>query len=46
VTAFGTTMFGPWRRVHFAGEHLAETGVGLEAAMESSEREARAILRR
>lgn len=44
VTAFGAAMFAPWGRVHFAGEHLAETGVGLEAAMESSEREARAIL--
>ncbi len=44
VTAFGAAMFSPWGRVHFAGEHLAEIGVGLEAAMESSEREARAIL--
>ena len=46
VTAFGASMFAPWGRVHFAGEHLAETGVGLEAAMESSEREARAILQK
>lgn len=46
VTAFGAAMFEPWGRVHFSGEHLAETGVGLEAAMESGEREARAILQK
>jgi monoamine oxidase len=43
--AVGAAMFQPWGRVHFAGEHLAEVGVGLEAAMESSENEAQAILR-
>ncbi len=44
--AFGRTMFAPAGRVHFAGEHLGRYQVGLEAAMESGEREALAILTR
>lgn len=46
VGRFAAPMFETWGRVHFAGEHLARTEVGLEAAMESSEREAAAILAR
>jgi monoamine oxidase len=41
---FTAALFQPWGRVHFAGEHLAKYQVGLEAAMESGEREAQAIL--
>ncbi len=44
--AFGRTMFAPAGRVHFAGEHLGRYQVGLEAATESGEREALAILTR
>jgi monoamine oxidase len=46
VSRFAESMFQPWGRVHFAGEHLAEQMVGVEAAFESGEREAKAILSR
>ncbi len=46
VTRFAPTLFDRFGRIHFAGEHLARTEVGVEAAMESGEREARAILAR
>jgi monoamine oxidase len=46
VSRFAEALFKPWGRVHFAGEHLAETMVGVEAAFESGEREAKAILAR
>ena len=34
------------RRLHFAGEHLAQIGSGMEAALESGERAARTVLAR
>ncbi len=34
------------QRLHFAGEHLAQTSSGIEGALESGERAARAILAR
>ena len=46
VMRFAPTLFDRFGRIHFAGEHLARTEVGVEAAMESGEREARAILAR
>lgn len=46
VTRFAPTLYDHWDRVHFAGEHLGVADVGLEAAMESGEREAKAILAR
>ncbi|MEM7702312.1 MAG: NAD(P)/FAD-dependent oxidoreductase [Pseudomonadota bacterium] len=33
-----------WGRLHFAGEHMAQASTGMEAALESGERAARAIL--
>jgi monoamine oxidase len=46
VGRFAANLFDPFDRIHFAGEHLAQTEVGVEAAMESGEREALTILRR
>ena len=41
---FGRKFFPADGRLFFAGEHLATRQVGLEAAMESSHREVRALL--
>lgn len=44
VTRFARLMDQPWRRVHFAGEHLRRMEFGMEAAMETAERAVTAIL--
>lgn len=44
VTRFARTMDQPWRRVHFAGEHLRRMEFGMESAMETAERAVSAIL--
>ena len=40
------SMAAPHGRVHFAGEHLRQLEVGMEAAMESGERAALEIIER
>jgi monoamine oxidase len=44
MTRLGTAGFAPAGRLHFAGEHLALRSSGMEAACESGERAALAIL--
>ena len=44
VTRFAREMDQPWQRIHFAGEHLRRMEFGMEAAMETSERAALAVL--
>jgi monoamine oxidase len=44
VTRFARNMDQPWRRVHFAGEHLRRMEFGMESAMETAERAVTAIL--
>lgn len=44
VNRFARQMDQPWRRIHFAGEHLRRMEFGMEAAMETAERAAVAIL--
>jgi monoamine oxidase len=46
VTRFARAMQQPWGRVQFAGEHLRINETGMEAAMETAERAAAAILAR
>ncbi len=38
VSRFVHAMGRPWKRIHFAGEHLRQLEFGMEAAMESAER--------
>jgi len=38
VSRFVHAMGRPWKRIHFAGEHLRQLQFGMEAAMESAER--------
>jgi monoamine oxidase len=44
VNRFARQMDQPWQRIHFAGEHLRRMEFGMEAAMETAERAAVAIL--
>lgn len=44
--SFGRDLFEPAGRVHLAGEHNARHQVGMEAALEASEREANAVIAR
>jgi monoamine oxidase len=44
VTRFARDMDRPWQSVHFAGEHLRRMEFGMEAAMETAQRAAAAIL--
>lgn len=44
VTAFAKAMAAPLGRIHFCGEHTAESARGLEGALESSERVALEVL--
>src|SRR5690606_31543090 len=44
VRELAPDLGAPHGRVHFCGEHLAAASRGMEAAMESAERAARAIL--
>jgi monoamine oxidase len=46
IEAWLPAMAQPHGRVHFAGEHLRHFELGMEAAMESGERAARAIAAR
>lgn len=46
VNAYGREMTKPWQVMHFAGEHTRDIEVGMEAALESSERVAIEILGR
>lgn len=44
ITRFAAAMSAPHGRVRFCGEHLARGNRGMEGAMESGERAARAII--
>ena len=44
--AWARSMALPYHGLHFAGEHLRQLEVGMEAAMESGERAAREIAER
>lgn len=44
IKRFGNVLAQPVGRLHFAGEHTAELNSGMEAAMESGERAALAVL--
>jgi monoamine oxidase len=44
VQRFARVMGDPWQRMHFAGEHLRRVEFGMEAAAESADRAAVAIL--
>ncbi|MDO8836671.1 MAG: FAD-dependent oxidoreductase [Vicinamibacterales bacterium] len=46
VTRLRPTMAAPWHRMHFAGEHTAVTGPGMEGAVESAERAADEVIAR
>ena len=44
VSRFAPELGRPHGRIHFCGEHLSRVARGMEAAMESGERAARAVL--
>jgi monoamine oxidase len=46
VTRLKPRMGKPWKRIHFAGEHVAVETSGLESALESAERAAAEVLER
>jgi monoamine oxidase len=46
VSRLRPVMAQPWKRIHFAGEHAAVVGPGMEGALESAERAVDEILAR